>query len=175
MKNPQKPQINVAGIHPLAAFRVVVGALFILSGFLKLVQPYQNFLYVIQSYQVLPAPLDVIMARTFPWVEYLAGVYVLLGLWTRPAMAVLWVLNTAFIGALWSALLRGLPIDECGCFGEMFSLPPQAMLALDLVLWGLFFVSWKKPRSASVKGLDSFFEPRPLPSVTAAASKHKKR
>ena len=178
MRNPPNPQskpVNLAGFHPLAVFRVAVGALFILSGFLKLMQPYQNFLYVIQTYQALPAPLDTVMARVFPWLEYLAGIYVLLGLWTRPAMAILWALNTAFIGGLWSALLRGLPIHDCGCFGEMLSLPPQAMLALDVVIWGLFFVSWKSPRGVSAKSLDGLFEPRPTSSAAPASSKHKKQ
>ena len=35
--------------------RIVIGSIFLISGLGKLLSPYQNFLYVIQAYQLLPS------------------------------------------------------------------------------------------------------------------------
>lgn len=125
-------------IKLLGFLRISVGALFIVSGFMKLMQPYQNFLSVVHSYEILNGSLAEIFSIAMPWAEFILGVFLVLGLWLRPVILTLWGLNTLFIIALASAILRRLPIQECGCFGEKFSLPPQWMLILDILLWFVF-------------------------------------
>ena len=107
---------------------------------MKLMQPYENFLSVVHGYEILPAPAEELVARVMPWAEFILGVFLALGLWLRPVILTLWAMNTVFIGALASALIRRLPIQDCGCFGEAFSVPPQGMLVLDILLWFGFMV-----------------------------------
>ena len=118
--------------------RIVTGLVFVVSGFIKLMQPYQNFLVTIQSYEILSGTAAVMLAKTMPWAEFIVGVFLILGLWSRISILVLWVFNTVFIGVISSALIRRLPIQECGCFGDSFSLQPQQVLWLDIALWVVF-------------------------------------
>ena len=118
--------------------RMLIGALFVVSGFMKLMQPYQNFLLAVNGYQILSGPAAEIFARSMPWAEFLFGVFLTLGLWSKACLFVLWALNTLFIGVVTQAMIRRLPIHDCGCFGESFSLPLYQILLLDLGLWLVF-------------------------------------
>ena len=138
--------------------RIVVAAVFILSGVTKLVQPYQNFLSVIQSYQVLSGWGAVAAARTVPWIEFIFGVFLLLGLWLRLSITALWMLSTVFAGIVVSALIRRLPIGDCGCFGGSFSLSPGQVLFLDAALWAAFAILMLFHNRVKVFSLDNRFE-----------------
>ncbi len=118
--------------------RIMTGLVFVVSGFIKLMQPYQNFLVTVQSYDILNGTAAVALTKAMPWAEFLAGIFLMLGLWSRLSLLVLWAFNTIFIGVIVSALVRRLPIQECGCFGESFSLQPRQMLWLDIALWLVF-------------------------------------
>ena len=138
--------------------RIMTGFVFVASGFVKLMQSYQNFLVTIQSYEILSGAPAVALAKAMPWAEFLVGVFLILGLWSRLSILVLWAFNTVFIGVVGSALIRKLPIQECGCFGDSFSLQPQQTLWLDIILWFLFLwlaAYFDATRSFS---LDRFFE-----------------
>ena len=63
--------------------RVIIGGVFIFSGLGKLLSSYQNFLYVVQAYQLLPSWGETLVAQVFPWVELIIGTFVILGLWTH--------------------------------------------------------------------------------------------
>lgn len=140
--------------------RLAASAVFIVSGLTKLVQPYQNFLSVIQSYQVLGSGGAALAARLMPWVEFIFGVFLFLGLWLRLSAAILWVLNTVFIGVVLSALIRRLPIGDCGCFGGSFSLSPGQVLFLDAALWAAFAILMIFHKRAKAFSLDNRFEKR---------------
>lgn len=120
--------------------RILIGALFVFVGVNKLLSPYQNFQYIIQHYQIFPSPFDALIARTFPWVELFAGLFTVLGLWTRWSLSVLGLSISVFIIIIIQALIRHLPIDDCGCFGEALTLKPSQTLILDIILWLL--VAW---------------------------------
>lgn len=137
--------------------RLGLGALFTFSGFEKLIQPAANFAFVVQSYQVVPAGLEKPIAQIFPWVEFLAGVFLLAGLYTPIATATLWLLNTSFIGIVGQALIRKLPIENCGCFGEGIHLPLWAVFALDIALWAAFLGLWKARKQTGRRGLDALY------------------
>ena len=128
--------------------RAALGGVFIVSGFQKLLSPPQNFAAVIDKFEVIHGPAVSVLALVLPWVEFIGGVMLLLGLWTRFALPVLWAMNTAFIGILGSALVRKLPVNECGCFGKALSIPLPVMFGVDAALWALFlfcFLSKDKP------------------------------
>lgn len=141
-----------------AVLRVVIGALFAVSGFLKLCHPYENFLAAVQSYEVVGGLAAQAAARVIPWVELFAGVFFAVGLWTRVSGRVLWALNAVFVFVVLQAGLRHLPIRECGCFGSSgFSLTPAQILALDTALFIAFAFLMRKNSGVDDPGLDTFF------------------
>ena len=135
---------------------MALGAVFVVSGFQKLVSPYQNFSAVIEKFEIINASQAAILAQTLPWAEFAAGVFFILGFWERTALAILWVLNTVFLGVLGSALARKLPIDSCGCFGEQVTLSLPKIFALDVSFWGLFLVYFFTRRFIRPPALDQW-------------------
>ena len=138
--------------------RVAMGSVFVASGFIKLMQPYQNFLAVIQSYEILNGAAAVALAKAMPWAEFLAGVFLILGFWSRLSLLILWAFNTVFIGVVSSALIRKLPLQECGCFGDAFSLQPAQVLWLDIALWLVFMCMAAYFDSTRHFSLDQYFD-----------------
>ena len=117
-------------------FELLLGAVFVVAGGLKLVNPVQ-FAVDVGHYRVLPPGLDNWAAVTLPGVEVLAGGLLLAGIWRRAAALVLAVLTAMLFGVIVSALLRGLNI-ECGCFGTVGGgRIGWESLVLDAILFGL--------------------------------------
>lgn len=140
------------------ALRVGLGSVFVVSGFEKLTSPVQNFTAAIETFEILRGPSAMWLAQTLPWLELISGVLLVLGFWTRVSAWALWAMNTVFIGVLSSALLRKLPLDQCGCFGKAVTLTPSQMLAVDAVLWFLFLLFLTaRPRAKSPE-LDNLFD-----------------
>ena len=138
--------------------RIVIGIIFLVSGLGKLLSPYQNFLYVIQAYQLLPSWGEVLTAQIFPWVELIVGVFVLLGLWTPWALRGALVLFGVFVVVVGQALLRGLPLESCGCFGEWIHLKPQVVIVMDSLSLLLTLVMLRNILQAKKFGLDFYFD-----------------
>lgn len=139
---------------PWAAVRIGVGLLFAVSGFEKLVSPYQNFQFVIEQYQIVGGEQAAWIARTLPWAELVAGAFFALGLWTPAAGAAVLAMFGVFIGAVGQALVRRLPMDECGCFGELVSIPLPVVLVMDLVLASLVARGLRLKPGFGAAGLD---------------------
>jgi hypothetical protein len=138
--------------------RIVIGGVFVASGLGKLLSPYQNFLYVVQAYQLLPSGGEVLVAQIFPWIELITGIFVLLGLWTPWGLRGALLLFNIFVLVVGQALLRGLPLADCGCFGGLVHLKPQVVIIMDsagLLLTLLLIRNFSQTRKF---GLDSFFD-----------------
>lgn len=138
--------------------RAAIGFIFVVSGFEKLISPYQNFLFVLQSYSFLPSSIEEIVARLFPWIEFLGGIFLVVGIWLKMVLRAVMALLLIFIVVVAQALIRHLPVDECGCFGELISFPLPMILAFDTILFfiiGLF--SFRMPQ-AGHRSLDRYFE-----------------
>ena len=138
--------------------RIAIGSIFIVSGLGKLLSSYQNFLYVVQAYQLLPSWGEVLVAQIFPMVELITGLFVLLGLWTSWSLRGASVLFGAFVVVVGQALIRGLPIESCGCFGEWIHLKLQTIIIIDsagLLLTLLLLRNISQTRKFS---LDSYFD-----------------
>ena len=142
----------------LLSLRLALGAVFAVSGFQKLIAPYQNFAAVIEKFEIIQGVPAVFLAQTLPWAEFVAGVFLMLGFWERISLAVLWAMNTVFIGVLLSALARKLPIDSCGCFGEALTMSLPKILSLDIFFFCLFFAYFFFRRRSFVPGLDQAFK-----------------
>jgi uncharacterized membrane protein YphA (DoxX/SURF4 family) len=136
--------------HPAVhrAAGLLLGAVFLYASLDKIAQP-SDFARIVYHYQVIgpsarlgyvPANL---LAVALPWTEAVAGVLLIAGLWRREAAAVVGVLLVAFLAAVGSALLRGIDIENCGCFtvegagrqaGLWLMLGDAALLAVSVFL-----------------------------------------
>jgi uncharacterized membrane protein YphA (DoxX/SURF4 family) len=126
---------SLSGRPPLAwvtfAARLAVGAVFVLAGVTKLVNP-GSFSATLLAYDVLPVDLLRPVALILPWLEVVVGLYLLAGMFTRVAAWAAIALLAVFMVAITQALLRGLSLEDCGCFGDITSAVP----ALQYVLGG---------------------------------------
>ena len=142
MKNlkslPKKPLL-------LLFLRLIIGGIFLISGMEKLTRPVEEFIVSLNAYRLLPELFVRPFALIFPWLELLAGVFLLLGLFYRFAIAFaggILLLLTAVIGM---TLLRGISLEDCGCFkslGIRESGPEAFFRNLVLIFfWLILFLS----------------------------------
>ena len=138
--------------------RILIGAIFVVSGFEKLIGPYQNFLYVVQGYECLKPQAEEAVARIFPWIELLLGVFLMLGFWMKWVLSGIMVIISSFIVVVGQAILRDLPIKECGCFGALISFPLPAIIIFDSMLLILTGLLIKMKVYASKFSFDEYFD-----------------
>lgn len=137
--------------------RFVFALLFIVSGTQKLLGHYQNFLYVVQGYDIFPILVEDIIARVFPWIETFIGLFILLGLYLKSALKLFRVCVVLFVLIISQALLRGIALEDCGCFGSLVSIPPYVTLIMDAVLVCLSSWTLVRIEQAGRFSLDHFF------------------
>lgn len=101
----------------LLVFRVVLGGLFVYAGVLKVGDPL-DFAQNIRNYQLVGQSLSFIAAIVLPWLEVVAGVFLIAGIWERGAALVVSGLLVFFIALTAVTMVRGLDVD-CGCFGAV--------------------------------------------------------
>jgi len=108
--------IREALIHPWLTVRVQIalGAIFIAAALPKIADP-PSFAHMIYNYRILPGGLINLSALVMPWVEVLAGLALILGVWVKPARWIITLLLIVFMVAITVNLFRGNAID-CGCF-----------------------------------------------------------
>jgi uncharacterized membrane protein YphA (DoxX/SURF4 family) len=122
--------------------RLTLALVFVYAGAVK-AQDVVAFAGHVAAYQILPYALNYFVAATLPYVEFLAGVLLLLNVRIRPALAVVGTMTLIFMVALTSVLLRGLDID-CGCFDPGGGQDVSAGVALlrDVGLMFLVVLAW---------------------------------
>jgi uncharacterized membrane protein YphA (DoxX/SURF4 family) len=109
--------------HPALhwALGLVLGGVFLYASYDKILHP-ADFAKIVYHYQVigpsdkLPPLVPNLLAVTLPWVEVVLGVCLIVGPWRREAAALSAALLLVFVVAVSSALLRGIDIQNCGCF-----------------------------------------------------------
>ena len=99
------------------ALRLVVGGIFLWAGITKVIDP-AGFATNVVNYRVLPDAFVNLLAVTLPWIEIIAGLLLVLGIWMRASALVIAVLTCVFLVAVGQAVARELNIN-CGCFGTM--------------------------------------------------------
>ena len=102
--------------HPWLTVRVQIalGAIFVVAALPKILDP-PSFAHMIYNYRLVPGAAINALALVMPWVEVLAGLALILGVWPREAAALAGVLLLVFIAAIGFNLVRGHAVD-CGCF-----------------------------------------------------------
>jgi putative oxidoreductase len=99
--------------------RILLAVLFIFSGLEKLIHPPEEFMVILKGYHLLPEGLVRPMALGFPWIELLFGTFLLMGLFYRVSLLVVGGLLLTFTLAIASTLIRGIPLEDCGCFKSL--------------------------------------------------------
>lgn len=144
--SPARPR--AVSLEPLAngtriTLRVLFAVLLLVTGVAKLLDM-AGFYEVVRTYRSLP---DFVVPPA-AWVLALGEV--ILAAWLlarfRPRLAALTVvlLHLMYLGWLLVALLRGLEISNCGCFGVFWARPLTWYSPLeDLALVGFAILYWR--------------------------------
>ncbi len=141
------------------AVRIFLAMVFLLSGLEKLLQPYANFVYVIEGYDIIGSGwLAHAAAYVFPWAEFILGGFLLMGLWIRFVIACMGLMYASFIIVVGQAIVRKLDIVSCGCFGDLFKIPLQTIIVMDSVLLTLFLLLFLYPQYTAHNSLDRYFD-----------------
>lgn len=115
--------------------RLFIGLVFAYSGFFKLMEPVENFRGAIAAYEVIPSAVIPLLAHGVPWIEFVFGVFLVIGYLPRVSAGALAGLSWSFILLILSTwvVTGSLPAD-CGCFGEgsLVHLTPLQVLFLDV-------------------------------------------
>lgn len=122
--------------------RLVLALTFVYAGAVKM-QDVVVFAGHVAAYQILPYAMNYLVAATLPYVEFLAGLLLLLNARVRPALLVVGSMTLVFMVALVSVMVRGLDID-CGCFDPGGGQDVTAGMALlrDVGLMILVVLVW---------------------------------
>jgi len=90
-------------------------------------------------------------------VEVFLGAFLVLGLWLPLALRLTWVLTIAFITVVAQAIVRELPLEECGCFGQLLSIPPRGIIIFDMLMLIALAVLIVYIQKTSYVSLDSYY------------------
>ena len=133
--------------------RLILGCTFILSGFVKAVDP-RGFSYKVEEY-LQAANMDfpdwmnlpLVAAIVICCAEFVLGIYLLLGL-RRKFTAVATLIVCVVFTIISVLLVIFHPVHDCGCFGEFISLTDAQTLIKNIVLLGLAILLVRNPQVA---------------------------
>ena len=115
--------------------RIFIGLVFAYSGFIKLMEPVENFQGGMAAYDIIPYVMIPILAHMIPWIEFLFGSFLILGYLPRVSALVLAVMSLSFVLLIVTTrIVTGALPANCGCFGEgsLIHLKPMQVLLMDL-------------------------------------------
>lgn len=116
----------------------VLGGVFIFAGLTKILN-HAGFINAVESFKLLPTVLVEVIAMVLPWIEFIAGICLVMKIYRRISAAILSLLLVIFIGAILINLVRGINIS-CGCIMQSFeeknfsSVDSIVLLIRDMVL-----------------------------------------
>lgn len=130
--------------------RIGLGAILLYAAYTKLRLPWAIFAMSINSYQVLPEPLVVFIARALPWLELVLGLLLIIGWKLRYVAAATSALLLGFFVVMLRSYFLGLGID-CGCFGVGEALSARTLVrdgfltAVSLAITVAAFIAARRP------------------------------
>jgi len=127
----------------LLALRVVIGGFFAFAGFMKVIRPWQEFAAQVRGYEIVGGVYADLIAQVLPWFQLIFGLLLLVGLLPRISLAAATGQLLFFIPVVASVIIRGIPLDDCGCFGSIgIQETPPVVLVRDSVLLVLSIPLW---------------------------------
>lgn len=153
MKSPVFPSWAAAR-HARILTRVLLGAVFLVAGVLKIAHPV-DFHSDLLVYDVpLPDAVFRVVAVALPWLEAICGAALLADFWTETVGAVVTAMGVIFVIMLGQAVVRGLELT-CGCLGSddegWFDRPGVALVRAVVLLAGSVWL-WLKPSAYHPSG-----------------------
>lgn len=112
--------------------RLAVGGLFIYAGLVKIIEPL-DFAQNIMGYRLVGRTLAFAAALYLPWLELMAGVFLVAGFMKRASAVVISVLLVFFLALTVVTMARGIDV-ECGCFGALSRKADYRLLVEDGLL-----------------------------------------
>lgn len=125
--------------HPAVVwlFRLLVGATFVLSGFVKSIDPWGSFYKISEYFEVwnmdIPASLEVLAAFLLGGAEFVLGCLLLFGCYRRVAVWLLLAMM-AFMLPLTLYIAVADPVADCGCFGDFLVLSNTVTFVKNIFL-----------------------------------------
>ncbi|HKZ22667.1 MAG TPA: MauE/DoxX family redox-associated membrane protein [candidate division Zixibacteria bacterium] len=124
-------------------FRLFLGILFIYASVDKILHP-SAFAKIIYNFHILPGFLINLFAIILPWVEFLVGMCLVLGIALEAVALLASTLLGVFIIALGVNFIRGLDIN-CGCFSTASASKSNVSKRLieDVIFLAMSLQVWK--------------------------------
>lgn len=125
--------------HPALVWlcRLLVGATFVVSGFVKSIDPWGSFYKIGEYIDVwgldVPASFEVLGAFALGGFEFVVGFLVLFGCYRRAGVWLL-MLMMAFLLPLTLYIVVADPVADCGCFGDFIILSNTATFVKNIVI-----------------------------------------
>ena len=113
--------------------RILLGGILLFSRIIKL-PSIDTLIWEIEQYQILPTSLAIAYGNILPPLEIVLGILLISGIYLRYSALVSTLLVLSFTISKVSALVRGLNIDVCPCFGPAVPLLLVNSLAIDFVM-----------------------------------------
>lgn len=96
--------------------RLFLGGLFVFASWHKVIEPLA-FAMSVRGYKIIPFAYSNLFALVMSWSELIAGIMLILGIFTRKAAGAIAILLVMFIVAIAMVVVRGMTVD-CGCFSS---------------------------------------------------------
>jgi len=106
----------LASTPALLLSRLILGGVFIYASWDKILHPDQ-FAQIVLNYKLMPDMTINLLAIFMPWLELIAGLFLVFGVFVKESAGILAGLLLVFIVAIAINLARGLDFD-CGCFSS---------------------------------------------------------
>ncbi len=105
--------------------RLLLGGFFVYASLDKIWDP-AAFARIVYQWQVVGPVASNLAAVTLPWIELLAGLLLVAGVWKRESALVIALLLVVFLVAAASVMARGIDIQNCGCVSVAKAAAPSS-------------------------------------------------
>ncbi len=125
--------------------RLIIGLVFIFSGFVKVVDPWGTMIKVNEYLAIYHA--EWFMPLSAPLSIWMSGAELMMGMMLTFKVRIRMVSIFALISLSFFTIISFLsatllPVDDCGCFGDAIRLRPWETFSKNVALWGLAVVLW---------------------------------
>jgi hypothetical protein len=151
----------------LLLLRLLLGGFFVYASLDKIWSP-AAFAKIVYQWQVVSPVASNLVAVTLPWVELVAGVLLIAGVWKREAALVVALMLVVFIVAAGSVLVRGIDVLNCGCVSVAKQEAPAAWPPAWTKGVGWFLIARNALMLGAALALARFAAPRTAAARTAS-------
>lgn len=129
--------------------RIILGLTFVVSGFLKAIDPQGGAIKISEYFTVFALPksegLSLILSILLCCSEFFLGAFLLMGIYRRMVARFIFIFMAVMTPlTLYLAIFN--PVADCGCFGEAFLLTNWHTFFKNVVLFAAAAFLLKKPR-----------------------------